>query len=210
VAAVDQFKSSEFPDADQGASSAVVNIVTKSGSNQLHGEVFEFLRNRVLDARSFFAPAREDLKRNQFGGALGGPLKKDRIWFHAFYEQLRELAAFSMSRYTPTAEMFGGDFAATGPHRYDPATYRQESGSDSRFRSRDSGGRVNPVAGTFWRTTVSARASSRPGKFSQTRAGRSTTGKAAVGWTWRWAVAPSCSVSFFGRARRPCSQACSR
>ena len=114
--------------------------MTKSGSNQFHGEVFEFFRNRVLDARSFFAPAREDLKRNQFGGALGGPLKKDRIWFHAFYEQLRELAAFSVSGYSPTAEMFGGDFAGYGPHhlrsRQLPAGLRDPSAVSrlSRFR----------------------------------------------------------------------------
>ena len=148
VAAIDQFKIQvSFLMPDQGTSSAVVNIVTKSGSNQYHGELFEFFRNRVLDARSFFAPVREDLKRNQFGGALGGPLRKDRMWFHAFYEQLRELTAFSASGYSPTAEMFGGDFTATGRIIYDPASYRQDSGTRQPFPNLTiPANRMNPVA----------------------------------------------------------------
>ena len=148
VAAVDQFKIQvNFLTPDQGTSSAVVNIVTKSGSNQYHGEVFEFFRNRVLDARSFFAPAREDLKRNQFGGAMGGPLRKDRMWFHGFYEGLRELTAFSASGYSPTAEMFGGDFTATGRIIYDPASYRQESGIRQPFPNLTiPASRMDPVA----------------------------------------------------------------
>jgi len=96
VAAIDQFKvQASFLAPEEGTGLAVVNIVTKSGSNQFHGEIFEFFRNKIFDARSFFAPAREDLKRNEFGGAIGGPLRKDRAWFHAFYEGLREVAAFS-------------------------------------------------------------------------------------------------------------------
>ena len=129
VAAVDQFKVQQsFLMPDQGVHPAVVNIVTKSGSNQFHGEAFEFLRNRSLDARSFFATGREDLKRNQFGFALGGPIRKDRIWFHGFYEGLRELRAFSTAGYSPTADMFKGDFAATGRIIYDPATFDPSSG----------------------------------------------------------------------------------
>jgi hypothetical protein len=110
----------------EGTGSAVVNIVTKSGSNYFHGEAFEFFRNRVLDARSFFAPTKEDLKRNQFGGAIGGPLRRDRILFHTFYEGLRELTVFSAARYSPTEEMFAGNFSATGRVIYDPATYRPD------------------------------------------------------------------------------------
>ena len=166
VAAIDQFKiQASFLMPDQGTSSAVVNIVTKSGSNQYHGELFEFFRNRVLDSRSFFAPVREDLKRNQFGGALGGPLRKDRIWFHAFYEQLRELTAFSAAGYSPTAEMFGGDFTATGRVIYDPGSYRPESGTRQPFPNLTiPANRINPVASnllTYYRpgTNLSSRPS---------------------------------------------------
>ena len=80
-AAIDQFTVQySFLLPDQGANPAVVNIVTKGGSNQFHGEAFEFLRNGSLDARTFFSPGPEDLKRNQFGVAMGGPLWKDRAW----------------------------------------------------------------------------------------------------------------------------------
>jgi len=134
VAAVDQFKvEASFLMPDQGTSSAMINIVTKSGNNQFHGEAFEFFRNRVLDARSFFAAAREDVKRNQFGAALGGPLRKDRVWFHAFYEGLRELTAFSTAGFSPTAEMFAGNFSATGRIIYDPASYRADAQSRQPF-----------------------------------------------------------------------------
>ena len=123
IAAIDQFKVQDsFLPPEVGTGSAVVNIVTKSGTNQFHGEVFEFLRNQLLDARSFFAPARENLKRNQFGGAAGGPLRKDRVWFHAFYEGNRELTAFSAAGFSPTQAMFEGNFIASGRTIYDPAT----------------------------------------------------------------------------------------
>lgn len=148
IAAVDQFRvQAGFLMPEEGTGSAVVNIVTKSGSNQFHGEIFEFFRNKVLDARSFFAPAREDVKRNQFGGAIGGPIRKDRIWFHAFYEGLRELTAFSAAGYSPTEEMFGGNFAATGRMIYDPASYRSGSGTREPFPNFTiPANRINPVA----------------------------------------------------------------
>jgi hypothetical protein len=132
---------------EEGTGSAVVNIVTKSGSNQFHGEVFEFFRNRVLDARSFFAPAGEDLKRNQFGGAIGGPLRKNRLWFHAFYEGLRELTAFSVAGYNPTEEMFAGSFRATGRAIYDPASYQPGAAAREPFPEFTiPPNRLNPVA----------------------------------------------------------------
>ena len=133
-AAVDQFAVQySFLMPDQGTCPAVVNIVTKSGSNQFHGEAFEFLRNRNLDARSFFSPGPEDLKRNQFGVAAGGPLWKDRVWFHGFYEGLREISSFSGAGYSPTREMFEGNFAGTGHILYDPATYDPSSGTRQPF-----------------------------------------------------------------------------
>src|SRR5205809_583158 len=64
----------------------VVNIVTKSGTNQVHGNVFEFNRNAILNARNFFAAKRDALKRNQFGGTIGGPIVRDRTFFFAGYQ----------------------------------------------------------------------------------------------------------------------------
>ncbi len=74
-------------------SGAIVNIATRSGANDFHGEVFEFLRNDALDARNFFNPSpvlQSPFKRNQFGGALGGPIWKDKTFFFFSYEGLRQ------------------------------------------------------------------------------------------------------------------------
>ncbi len=77
-------------DAEYGRNSgAVINVVTKSGSNQWHGSVYEFFRNKALDARGFLDPATPDNKQNQFGGTFGGPLKKDRTFFFASYDGRR-------------------------------------------------------------------------------------------------------------------------
>ena len=64
-------------------SGASVNAVTKSGTNNFHGDAFEFIRNGDLDARNFFAAARDTLKRNQFGGTVGGPVMKNKLFFFA-------------------------------------------------------------------------------------------------------------------------------
>jgi Carboxypeptidase regulatory-like domain len=71
-------------------SGAIVNIATRSGANDFHGEAFEFIRNEALDARNFFNAAKPPFKRNQFGGALGGPVYKDRTFFFFSYEGLRQ------------------------------------------------------------------------------------------------------------------------
>jgi hypothetical protein len=66
-----------------------INVVTKSGTNQFHGGAFEFLRNTDLDARNFFSPARGAFDQNQFGGTLGGPMRKNKIFFFADYQGTR-------------------------------------------------------------------------------------------------------------------------
>jgi hypothetical protein len=78
-------------------SGAIVNIATRSGSNQFHGEVFEFLRNEKLDARNFFAASKSPFKRNQFGGALGGPILKDKTFFFFSYEGLRQRQGLTLN-----------------------------------------------------------------------------------------------------------------
>jgi Carboxypeptidase regulatory-like domain/TonB dependent receptor len=84
--------------AESGRNSgAIVNIVTRSGGNQFHGEAFEFLRNEVLDARNFFNATKPPFKRNQFGGALGGPIHKDRTFFFFSYEGLRQRQGLSIN-----------------------------------------------------------------------------------------------------------------
>src|SRR5437867_7440943 len=92
-------------------SGATVNAVTKSGTNEFHGDLFEFLRNGVLNARDFFATQRDSLKRNQFGGVLGGPIVKDKLFFFGGYQGTiqRSDPAFNTG-YVPTAAMLQGDF----------------------------------------------------------------------------------------------------
>ena len=84
---------------------AQVSVVTQSGTNQLHGSMFEFLRNNVLDARNFFdrGPA-PPFRRNQFGGALGGPLRKDRLFLFGNYEGFRQRLAVSNVAVVPNQQ----------------------------------------------------------------------------------------------------------
>ena len=91
--------------------SANVNAVTKSGTNALHGDAFEFLRNNALNSRDFFAPTRDTLKRNQFGGTIGGPIRKDKLFVFGGYQQtiLHTTPAFNIG-YIPTAAIINGDF----------------------------------------------------------------------------------------------------
>lgn len=84
-------------------SGAIVTAVTRSGSNELHGSVFEFLRNSALDARNFFDTEIPSFKRNQFGGTLGGPIKRDRTFFFGAYEGLRERLGLTRRAFVPDA-----------------------------------------------------------------------------------------------------------
>src|SRR5262249_26499430 len=86
-------------DAEYGNySGGIVNVVTKSGTNQLHGAAFEFLRNTALDAKNFFDPAVEAYRQNQFGGALGGPVVKNKIFLFADYQGTRTTEGISTGR----------------------------------------------------------------------------------------------------------------
>ncbi len=83
---------------------AQVNVVTQSGSNDLHGTVFEFLRNSALDARNYFAQGATPFEQNQFGGSLGGPLKKDRLFLFGNYEGFRQALTQSNVSIVPDAQ----------------------------------------------------------------------------------------------------------
>src|SRR5579863_1507491 len=74
---------------------AVMNTVTKSGTNRLHGDLFEFYRNQGMDANTWFSPTKAELKRHQYGGVLGGPILKDKLFFFTDYQQTRQVAGAS-------------------------------------------------------------------------------------------------------------------
>jgi len=91
---------------------ALVNVVTKSGTNLYHGNLFEFVRNGNFNARNPFAGAQDSLRRNQFGGTLGGPVRKDRVFFFGGYQGTRERTAPPQSQsFVPTQATLNGDFS---------------------------------------------------------------------------------------------------
>jgi hypothetical protein len=100
--------------AQNGTKSAgTVSLVTKSGTNEFHGDIFEFVRNGVFNARNAFALERDSLKRNQFGGTLGGPALRNKLFFFAGYQgTLTRQDPESTISFVPTAAMFAGDFTA--------------------------------------------------------------------------------------------------
>jgi carboxypeptidase family protein len=87
-----------------------VLVTTKSGSNQLHGALFEYFRNTDLDARSYFASSREQFNLNQFGFALGGPIKKDKTFFFVDYQAKQQRHGTPFVGIVPTAAMRAGDY----------------------------------------------------------------------------------------------------
>jgi len=94
-------------------SAAVVNAVTKSGTNEFHGDAFEFVRNGIFNARNFFAPTRDTLKRNQYGGVLGGPVVKNKLFFFGGYQGTSQRSSPpQFLSYIPTQSMLTGDFTA--------------------------------------------------------------------------------------------------
>ena len=106
-------QSSNFSAEYGNAGGGVVNIVTRSGTNNFHGSAFEFLRNGALNARNFFAPRQDTLKRNQFGGSLGGPIIKNKVFFFGTYQGTRiRSAAEGQITFVPTAAERAGDFSA--------------------------------------------------------------------------------------------------
>ncbi len=102
-----------------GNAGGVVNVVTRAGSNEFHGNVFEFNRNAVFNARNFFAAKRDQLKRNQYGGTVGGPVRlphfngKDKDFFFFGYQgtQIRNLGN-TTSAFFPTTATLNGDFSS--------------------------------------------------------------------------------------------------
>jgi hypothetical protein len=128
-------------DAEYGKfSGSVMNAITKSGTNRIHGTVFEFLRNDKLDARNYFDPSRSDLRRNQFGYAVGGPFWKNKLFWFTDYQGTRQVVGASTGFVTlPTVDQRSGTF------------------SPSDFLDSDGNPLTGGVGGAFWATTLSNR-----------------------------------------------------
>jgi len=134
--------------------SAVINVVTKSGSNEFHGALFEFLRNNDADAKNFFAQQATPFRRNQFGGAAGGPAIKNKLFFFGDYQGTRFSTSQPGFTSAPTDKMYNGDFSElydlTQPKDAAGGTYGQIY--DPFSRKFDSNGNVisaTPFAGNI-------------------------------------------------------------
>lgn len=109
--------------ADRGRNAGIImSAVTKSGTNEFHGSLFEFLRNEKLNARNFFAVDVPPFKRHQYGGTLGGPILKNRLFFFTSYQGTRERSApGAVTATVLTSAQRQGDFSALGKVLKDPA-----------------------------------------------------------------------------------------
>lgn len=107
--------------------SAVVNISTKSGTNEFHGAAFEYLRNDAADAQNFFAQPGTSLpfRRNQFGGAMGGPVLKNKLFFFGDYQGTLSTSSSPHTTTVPTAKMLTGDFSEL----YDTSKHADDAGN---------------------------------------------------------------------------------
>ncbi len=94
------------------ASGTVMNLITNSGTNKIHGSAWEYARNGVMDASGYFALTRPDLSRNQFGGSVGGPIVKNKIFYFGSYEGLRLTQGIVSASVVPTASEKTGDFSS--------------------------------------------------------------------------------------------------
>jgi len=101
-----------------GALGSTTNIVTRSGTNQLHGTLWEFLRNDAVDANNYFAQTQEPLKQNQFGASVGAPIKKNKTFVFGFYEGFRNRQGESALTTVPSVKQRAGDFSELCPEGF--------------------------------------------------------------------------------------------
>jgi carboxypeptidase family protein len=114
-----------------GAGGGQINIVTRTGTNEYHGTGYEFLRNDVFDARTFNEmESGNHLVRNNFGASLGGPIKRNKIFFFFNYEGLRHTKSNTMIETVPTENEINGDFSMSGATIFNPFSSRPNPGFD--------------------------------------------------------------------------------
>ena len=126
--AVQEFKveTGSYSAAMGGAGGGQVSIVTRSGSNQFHGTVYEFLRNGAMDATTFDAMGNNHMVQNNYGASLGGPIVHDRTFFFANFEGFRHAMTDTMVDTVPTPQEISGDFRQSGVNIYDPTNKRTQ------------------------------------------------------------------------------------
>ncbi len=137
--------------AEQGRNSgATVDVITKSGTNEFHGSLFELVRNNDFDARNFFNTVghpQPEYRQNQFGGSVGGPILKNKMFFFGDYEGFRKLQGTATSVNTvPTVQERGGNFSDIPQTIYNPATLVAAPGTASGFTRQPFAGNIIPAS----------------------------------------------------------------
>lgn len=135
IDALQEFKIVTTPyDVSLGTSpGAQIIMTTRSGTNQFHGTMWEFLRNNATDARNYFATSTPELRKNQFGYAVGGPIRKTSLFFFANNEFFLERLGETFFGTVPTAAMRAGNFSESGTPIFNPLTTSQCSSCPSGF-----------------------------------------------------------------------------
>jgi len=146
-----RIQKSMYPAEFGGKASALINVATRAGSNMFRGSVFEFHRNEAFDAPNYFHPRDEPLPRlrqNQFGGALGGPVVRDRTFFFGSFEALRMHRSLTRTFSVPPLAVRAGDFAGQQPI-CDPATIPTTGACTPFPRNQIPADRIDPLAAAF-------------------------------------------------------------
>ena len=126
------FQALNYSAAYGAASGGVVNISSRSGTDQFHGSGWEFLRNDAFDGTNYFSTSKPAFRQNQFGGAIGGPIIKDKMFFFASYEGFRRIEGINRAVSVPTVAQRNGDFSADKPI-YDPNSLDPSTGLRAQF-----------------------------------------------------------------------------
>ena len=148
IDALSQFKVQSHSDQAEfgGVTGGIVNVVTKSGTNEFHGTAYEFLRNDALDARGFFTARKPPLRQNQFGATLGGPVRKDKTFFFFSYEGYRQVNPNSALTVVPTPQQLSGDFSGQARQIFNPFTTRVDPANPNRYLRDPFPGNIIPAS----------------------------------------------------------------
>jgi hypothetical protein len=176
IDAIQEFKvQTNITDAQYGeAAGANISIAIKSGTNELHGTAFGFVRNDMFDARDHFAPRKPKFRWYQFGGTMGGPIVKNRTFFFVNYEGFRQNRESTIFTTVPTPEMMRGDFSRNvdgtpAGQIYDPLTTRPNPDGPGLIRDPFPGNvipadRFNPVSLAWQRALYERNPPNLPGQ----------------------------------------------
>ena len=136
IDAIQEFQEQTHADQAQfgGSIGGTVNLATKGGGNQFHGSAYEYFRNNAIAARpAFYSGSVATYQQNQFGGTIGGPIVKNKLFFFGYYDGYRQLDQSASYARVPTSAQLTGDFSGVSNTIYDPATYDPVTGTIQAF-----------------------------------------------------------------------------